>query len=85
MTWKSWNITRIAKISTNWNPLGESSFSLQIIEDDMEMMKDNLKIMEDNMEIMEDDLKIMEDDLKSMEDDQKFPEGQIKNLLGPAL
>jgi hypothetical protein len=51
--------------------LGKSSNSFQIIQTDLELMEDNMKI--------------MEDDLKSMEDDQKCPEGQIKNLLGPAL
>jgi hypothetical protein len=75
MTWKSWKMTRNAKIGPNWNPFGKSSFSRQIMEDDMEMMEDNLKIMED-------DLKIMEYDLKSMEDDQKCPEGRLKISLG---
>jgi hypothetical protein len=55
------------------------------MEDDMEMIEDDLEIMEDDMEIMENDLEIMEDDLESREDDQKCLEGQIKNLLGPAL
>jgi hypothetical protein len=85
MTWKSWKMTRNAKIGPNWNPFRKSSFSLQLIEDDMEMMEDDLEIMEDDLEIMEDGLNIMEDDLKSMEDDQKCPEAQIKNVLGPAL
>jgi tRNA pseudouridine-54 N-methylase len=35
---------------------GESSLSLQMLEDDLEMMEDYLEIMEDNLEIMEDDL-----------------------------
>jgi hypothetical protein len=35
-------LTRNVKIGPNWNPLEESSFSLQIIEDDMEMMEDSL-------------------------------------------
>jgi hypothetical protein len=52
-------MTRNAKIGPNLNPLGESSFSLQIIEDYMEMMEDNMEIMQDDLEIMEDDLKIM--------------------------
>jgi hypothetical protein len=39
-------MTRNAKIVPNWNPLGESSLSLQIIKDVLEIMEDDLEMLE---------------------------------------
>jgi hypothetical protein len=83
MTWKSWNMTRNSKIVPNWNTLGKSSLSLQIMEDDQEMMADDLAIVEDNQEMMEDEqkcisLRIVEDYLEMMEDDLAMMEDELK-------
>jgi hypothetical protein len=75
------NLSKLQTKLTMEDDLESMEHDLEIMEDDLESMEDNLEIMEDNLESMDDDLKIMEDDLESM----KCLEGQIKNLLGPAL